>query len=416
MSSILEEDAEEKLEVIVPLHSRKKVIGGVRLISSLSEAKSYLNKKKEWTFILTFSSIFVILIIISLSFKRLVGNPLQKLVDAMLQAEKGELEVEVNIKSQDELGMLGRRFNKMIKTIRETYEQNVLLFSKVNKFNEKLKKRIEEATQELVKRNEELRLLNEALFQSQKQLSQAEKLAALGKVTATMAHQIGTPLNTISGYIQLILQDGNLTPKDRRRLEIIESKIDRLSESIKNILSYTRQPRLQLKPLNVNQVFEELIHFSEPWLKSKNINLVYSLSPEIPLILGNYTLLQTLFLNLITNAVEAMPGGGILEINIRKIKISSEDGEFLEISIKDSGIGITEESKKKIFELFYTTKKIGEGTGLGLAICEDIIKEHSGRLEVKSEFGKGSIFSVFIPGIQGEETHEQKQISHTHCG
>jgi signal transduction histidine kinase len=399
---------EGRLEVIVPLHLGKKVIGAIRVISSLLEVQNYLKVKKQRTFILTFSSIFIILLILSLFFRRLVTNPLNRLINAMSRAENGDLEIEVDIKNKDELGILGKHFNKMLKTIRETYEQNILLLSKVNQFNEELKRKVEEATLELAKRNEELKLLNEALFQSQRQLSQAEKLAALGKVTATMAHQIGTPLNSISGYIQLILQDGDLNPKDRKRLEIIESQLDRLSDSVKNILSFTRQPKPELKPLNINNILEELIHLSEPWLKSKNINLISSLLPDIPLILGDSTHLQTLFLNLMTNAVDAMPNGGTLEIKTQK-KLNpdhSDNGEFLEISIKDTGIGITEESKKKIFDPFYTTKKIGEGTGLGLAICEDIIKEHSGRLEVYSEVGKGSTFFIFIPAIKGGEVHE----------
>lgn len=409
-SSIIKDNGEKRLEVIVPLHAGKRVIGGVRIISSLHEAQSYLNRKKEWTFILTFSSIFVILIILSLSFKRILGNPLRRLVEAMSQAEKGYLETQVNIQSEDELGILGMHFNKMLKTIRDANEQNIILLSQISKFNEELTKRIEEATFELARRNEELRLLNEALFKSQRELSHAEKLAALGKVSATLAHQIGTPLNSISGYIQLILQEGNLIPKDRKRLEVVESQLDRLADSVKNILSYTSQPKPQFKPLNINNIFEELINLSGPWLHARNIKLNSSLNPEVPLILGDVTHLQTLFLNLITNAVDAMPEGGTLEIKTRSISSSSfsEKGEFLEVSITDTGIGITEESKKRIFDPFFTTKKAGEGTGLGLAICEDIIKEHSGRLEVVSEVGKGSTFTIFIPGFKGNEVYEQK--------
>ena len=319
----------------------------------------------------------------------------------MSRAEKGDLEAEAHIRSQDELGELGRHFNRMLKTIRETHEQNVQLLSQVNQFNEELTRKIEAATSELAKRNEELKLLNEALFESQRQLSQSEKLAALGQVTATMAHQIGTPLNSISGYIQLMLQEGNLPPTDRDRLKIIESQLDRLADSVKNLLSFTRQPKPQLRPLNVNGVLEELIHLSEPWLHARKVKLFSSLSSDLPLVLGDPTQLQTLFLNLITNALDAMHDGGSLTIKTQEI--SFRNGKWLEISITDTGIGITEESKKRIFEPFFTTKKMGEGTGLGLAICEKIVKEHSGRLEVESEVGKGSTFSVLIPVFQGNE-------------
>jgi len=278
-----------------------------------------------------------------------------------------------------------------------------------SQFNEEHAQEINGATSELAHRNEDLRLLNEALFESQRQLSHSEKLAAVGQVTATMAHQIGTPLNSISGYIQLIRQDGNLQPKDQDRLRIVESQLDRLADSVKNLLSFTRQPKPQLKSLEVNEVLEELIRLNEPWFLARNVRLVTHLSPNLPPVSGDPTQLRTLFLNLITNALDAMPKGGALTIRTRDIShpLSPGAGRWLEISISDTGIGITEESKKRIFEPFFTTKKMGEGTGLGLAICEKIIKEHSGRIELESEVGKGSTFFISLPVFERGETDEQ---------
>jgi signal transduction histidine kinase len=404
VSGIREMGDERLIEVTVPHHAGKKVIGGIRVASSLDEARSYMSKKRDRAIVLTFSSILIILITLTLFFRKLVGNPIQKLVEAMSRAEKGDLEAEARISSRDELGELGRNFNQMLKTIRETHEQNVHLLAQVNQFNEELTQKIEAATSELAKKYEELELLNEALFESQRQLSQSEKLTALGQVAATMAHQIGTPLNSISGYLQLMLQDGNLQPRDRERLKIIESQLDRLTDSVKNLLSFTRQPKPQLKPLDMNAILEELIHLSEPWLLAKNVRLTTSLFPNLPSVLGDSTHLQALFLNLITNALDAMPQGGMLAIKTRQVldPQPSGNGAWVEVTLADTGIGITEESKKRIFDPFFTTKKIGEGTGLGLAICNQIIKEHSGKLEFESEVGKGSTFAVFIP-IPGRE-------------
>jgi two-component system NtrC family sensor kinase len=409
LSSLHDLGEEKWLEVVVPLHLGTKVTGGIRLVSSLDEVQSFLSKKRNRAMILTFFSIFVILITQTFLFGRLVGDPIQRLVEAMSRAEKGDLEAEAHIQGEDELGRLGRNFNRMLRTIRETHEQNIQLLSQVNQFNEELTRKIEAATSELAKRNEELRLLNEALFESHRQLGQSEKLAAVGQVTAAMAHQIGTPLNSISGYIQLILQDGNLQSKDRDRLQIIESQLDRLADSVKNLLSFTRQPKPQLKSLDINGMLEELIRLSEPGFLARNVKPSMHLSPDLPPILGDPTHLQTLFLNLITNALDAMPQGGVLTIKTRQVPspFSSEDGGWLEISVTDNGIGITEESKKRIFDPFFTTKKMGEGTGLGLAICEKIIKEHSGSIEVESEVGKGSTFLISIPVIEGNETDEQ---------
>jgi len=409
LSSLHDVGEEKRLEVTVPLHQGTKVIGGIRLVSSLEEAQAFLGKKRDRAVILTFLSILVILITLTIFFGKLVGDPIQKLVEAMSRAEKGDLETEAHIQSEDELGQLGRNFNRMLRTIRETHEQNIQLLRQVSQFNEELTGRIEAATSELAKRNEQLRLLNEALFESQRQLSQSEKLAAVGQVTAAMAHQIGTPLNSISGYLQLILQDGNLQSKDQGRLKIIESQLDRLADSVKNLLSFTRQPKPQLKSLEVNEVLEELIHLSEPWFLARNVKLAKHLSPNLPPILGDPTHLQTLFLNLITNALDAMPKGGVLTIKTRQRlpSPSPKEERWLEIAMTDTGIGITEESKKRIFEPFFTTKKMGEGTGLGLAICEKIIKDHSGRIEIESEVGKGSTFLISLPVLERNETDEQ---------
>jgi two-component system, NtrC family, sensor kinase len=409
LSSLHDVGEEKWLEVIVPLHLGTKAVGGIRLASSLDEAQSFLNKKRNRAIILTFFSSLVILITLTILFGRLVGNPIQRLVEAMSRAEKGDLEAEAQIQSEDELGKLGRNFNRMLGTIRETHEQNIELIRQVNQFNEELTRRIEAATSELARRNEELKLLNEALFASQRQLSQSEKLAAVGQATAEVGHHIGTPLNSISGYIQLILQDGKLLPKDQDRLKIIESQLDKIADWVNNLLSFTRQPKPQLKSLDVNDVLEELIHLSEPWFLARNVKLSTHLSPGLPPVLGDSTHIQTLFLNLITNALDAMPQGGVLTIETQQVSppLSSGDGRWLEISIADTGIGITEESRKRIFDPFFTTKKMGEGTGLGLAICEKIIKEHSGTMKVRSEVGKGSTFSISIPVFEGSELDEQ---------
>ncbi len=408
-SSLMEVEGEERLEVVVPLHAGARVVGGVRVISSLNEVQSYLNQRVRWTLILTLSSIFLIWMMLLLLFKGMVGNPIKRLVEAMSKAEKGNLEAEASIQSRDELGELGRHFDQMIKTIRETHDQNIQLLSQVNRFNEELTEKIQEATSELARRNEELKLLNEALFESQRQLGQSEKLAALGQVTAMMAHQIGTPLNSISGYIQLLLQDGALQSPDRDRLKIIESQLDRLADSVRNLLSSTSQPKRRLKLLNVAELLEELFRLSEPWFRARNVKLFSSFSPKLPSVLGDSVTLQTLFLNLMTNALDAMPHGGSLTVKAQQIPslTTSENGKWLEISITDTGIGIPEESKKKIFDPFFTTKRMGDGTGLGLSICEKIVRDHSGRLEVKSEVGKGSTFLVLLPVYEGKEKDEQ---------
>jgi methyl-accepting chemotaxis protein len=166
LSSLHDVGEEKWLEVMVPLHLGTKVVGGIRLVSSLDEAQRFLSKKRDRAIILTFLSMLVILITLTVLFGKLVGDPIQKLVEAMSRAEKGDLETEADIRSEDELGKLGRNFNRMLRTIREAHEQNIQLLRQVSQFNEELTRKIEAATSELAKRNEDLRLLNEALFES----------------------------------------------------------------------------------------------------------------------------------------------------------------------------------------------------------------------------------------------------------
>lgn len=397
-------DDERLLEVIIPIRSGKKVIGAIRVSSSYEEANRYLSRKRIRALILTLASILFIFAALALFFRKLVGDPVRKIVDAMAEAENGNLMAEAPVLSRDEIGELARNFNQMLQRIRETHQQNVQLLAQVNQFNEELSRKIHAATSELAGRNEELKLLNEALFDSQRKLGQSEKLAALGQVTAIMAHQMGTPLNSISGYIQLMLREGNPQGKEAERLKIINSQLDRLAESVRSLLTFTRPPKPLFKPLQVNAVLEELIRLSEPWLQARNITISNQLQPDLPQILGDPIHLQTLFLNIITNALDAMPAGGTLTLATRQIQSSpsSENKVFIEIQIIDTGVGIPAESKQKIFEPFFTTKDLGKGTGLGLSICSQIIQEHWGWIEVESHEGKGSAFSIRIPVYPGE--------------
>jgi signal transduction histidine kinase len=276
------------------------------------------------------------------------------------------------------------------------------MLARISQFNEELTRRVEEATKELAQRNEELRIANESLFQAQRKLVQAEKLSALGHMAATMAHEIGTPLNSISGYIQLMLMEGNHSEVMTRRLKIIESQLDRLTQTIRNLLNSTRQPAPKLEPLDINQVLEEVINLTQPGLTSRGILLVREMTAGLPYIQGDPMLLQQVFLNLINNALDAMSTGGTLTIGT-KITSLSEEARYIEVVVADTGVGMSEEVRKKATEPFFTTKEPGKGAGLGLAICDEIIRSHGGKLLVESALGKGSTMRVMLPITSTEE-------------
>jgi two-component system NtrC family sensor kinase len=233
-------------------------------------------------------------------------------------------------------------------------------------------------------------------------LVQAEKLSALGHVAATVAHEIGTPLNSISGYIQLMLTEGAGSEVMAKRLRIIESQLDRLAQIIRNLLHSTRQPEPQLQALNINQLLEAMGNLTQPGMSLRGIHLIWQLFASLPLVAGDPGLLQQVFLNLITNAIDAMPQGGVLTISTSPGLGVSQNGHFVEVAVQDSGSGMSEEVKRKAVEPFFTTQEPGKGAGLGLAICDEIIRSHHGKLEIESQEGKGSIIRVQLPALSTE--------------
>jgi signal transduction histidine kinase len=388
VSTLRQNEDESLWEILAPLHLGRKIIGGIRIVASLQEADEYLAKKRTNTILFTLLSVAVLIFILTLFFSRAVNRPIQRLVRAMSEAEAGRLNVEVSIRSRDEIGLLGDHFNRML--------------ARLSQFNEELTRRIEAATRELAEKNEELRLANESLYQAQLKLVQAEKLSALGQMAATMAHEIGTPLNSISGYIQLMLTEGGESEVTARRLKIIESQLERLTQIIRNLLQSTKQPMPKLRPLNVNQLLENLISLTHPGVARQGIRLQRQLQDSLPPVAGDPELLQQVFLNLMTNAIDAMPEGGVLTVATSPLGPPSSNGRAVEVVIMDNGMGMSEEVRQKAREPFFTTKEPGKGAGLGLAICEEIIRSHHGRMEIESREGRGSAIRVQLP-VYSEE-------------
>jgi signal transduction histidine kinase len=388
VSTLTNKNNQSCWEILAPLHVGRRIVGGIRILTSLEEAEIFLANKRTRTLLFTLISVAILILILTFFFSRAINRPIQRLVRAMSEAEEGKLNVEVPIGSKDELGLLADHFNRML--------------SRINQFNEELTRRVETATRELAQRNEELRLANESLFQAQRQLVQAEKLSALGHVAATVAHEIGTPLNSISGYIQLMLMEGAGSEVVGRRLRIIESQLDRLAQIIRNLLNSTRQPEPQLQALNINQLLEAMGNLTQPGMSLRGIHLIWQLYASLPPVAGDPGLLQQVFLNLITNAIDALPQGGVLTISTSPSLGVSQNGHFVEVTVQDSGSGMSEEVKRKAVEPFFTTKEPGKGAGLGLAICNEIIRSHHGKLEIESQEGKGSTIRLQLPAFSAE--------------
>ena len=224
----------------------------------------------------------------------------------------------------------------------------------------------------------------------QQQLLTSEKLASIGLLSAGVAHEINTPLTGISSYIQM-LQKKLADPHYAQILEKVEAQTDRVAKIVKNLLTFARSPSdASFQRVDLKQSLEEILSLIDYKLKTMNIRLALDLAP-VPGVYAQGERLQQVFINIILNALDAMPQGG--ELGIR---LAFEDGAAV-VRISDTGTGIRPEHLSRIFDPFFTTKGVGKGTGLGLSISYAIVKEHDGHIEVRSEPGRGSTFTITLP-------------------
>ncbi len=221
------------------------------------------------------------------------------------------------------------------------------------------------------------------------QLMISEKLASLGLLTAGIAHEINTPLTGISSYVQLLLKSST-NSADREIAEKIEAQIERVAKMVKSLLSFSRGEKGQIKKFPLRNCIGDILTLLDYRLKKQSIDLKINIPEDIE-IWGELDKLQQVFLNIISNAIDAMADGGTLKVE------SERRGNDVLIKISDTGIGIKKEHLNRIFEPFFTTKGYGRGTGLGLSISYQIVKEHNGEIIVESEYDKGTTFTITLP-------------------
>jgi two-component system NtrC family sensor kinase len=228
----------------------------------------------------------------------------------------------------------------------------------------------------------------------EEQMTQTEKLTSLGLLAAGVAHEVNTPLAVISNYIQMLAKQ---MPEDDPRHNLIDKIVKqtfRASEIVNNLLNFSRTGAAELADIDVNRVVEETLSLVAHPLKTSQIHIVKQLGESLPPVRGSANKLQQVFLNLFLNARDAMPAGGMLEI-----RTAAHNGS-VEVEVADTGAGIPREHIHRIFDPFFTTKSNGRGTGLGLSVSYGIIKEHAGKIDVRSTPGKGTSFHVEFPAIR----------------
>jgi len=237
------------------------------------------------------------------------------------------------------------------------------------------------------------------LEDNQESLLQARKIAALGTFTAGIAHELNNPINNISLTAETLIEDhGPGLPEDARELaRDIVAQAERAGDIVRNLLDFSRTEQPAFNRLSPGQVVASTVSLVKNQVMISGVRLVSDVPENLPLVRGDMRNLQQVFMNLLLNAVQATPPGGLITLTAW----AGLDG-FVRFAVRDTGSGIRPEVLEHIFEPFYTTKEVGRGTGLGLSVTYAIIKRHGGRIEVESVVGKGTVFTVFLPQDTGQ--------------
>ena len=355
-----------------PIRNVHDEIVGMLYVGMLEKPYKDTTARVMLTFILmAFLCVVLLLIILYFSTTKII-HPLKKMVVATEEIARGDLSHKVTVNSKDEIGYLAESFNQMTLKLKTANEQLV-------DWGKTMEEKVKERTAELTKMHA--------------QLVQSEKLASLGKLSASIAHEINNPLGGILIYSHLLLEDTAEHSPYYQNLKKIAQETSRCKDIVKGLLEFARPKEPQKSLLEVNEILERSLSIMENQELFQNIRIKKIYASPLPKIVADSAQLQQVFMNIILNAAEAMNGDGVLTLSTS----AKEEDSSIEIKFSDTGPGIKEEDRKRLFEPFFSTKEGGKGTGLGLAISYSIIQKHRGTIEVQTELGKGSTFNVRLP-------------------
>ena len=345
------EGDERLLEVRVPLHISTKFWGTLALGYSLAPIEQEL-RDLTWNLVQVTLLLMLGNSILTMLYVESLIRPILRLHQTMKRAGEGDLAARVWARPADEVGELGEAFNRMMDELEEARER-------------------EKARHAL--------------------LAHTEKMAAVGTLAAGVAHEVNNPLGGILNCIENMRADPDDREMRDRYLGLITDGLHRIERTVANLLDFSRRREIRPEPTSLNHCLLHVTQLVDYQLRKGRVELCLDLDPGEPTILADHFQIEQLFLNLVLNAVQAMPGGGTLTLRTRP----RTDQVLAEV--RDTGVGIPPDIRQRIFDPFYTTRPVGEGTGLGLAVSDSIVVGHGGRIEVESTPGEGSVFRVVLP-------------------
>ena len=357
----------------------QQVLGVLDTNVSLARADTNLRESSLRMLVYTLVAMALIAVLSGIFVWRVVHIPVKKLTAGTERLAHGQLGYQLDIVSRDELGELALSFNQMSRQLREAREET-------DAWAQTLEARVEEKTRELKHAHE--------------QVMQSEKMASIGKLAATVAHEINNPLAGILTYAKLLRKwldrerwDAQRRDEVRSSLELIESESRRCGDIVRNLLSFSRSAPMNLQWADLNQVVDRCLRLVQHQTELSNVQLQRQLAEDLPQVQCDPAQIEQLLLALMINAIEAMPHGGNLWVRSRMVpQIGS-----VQLEVQDDGVGIPADILPNLFEPFFTTKERGHGVGLGLAISKGIVERHRGRIDVDSKPGQGTKFIVTLP-------------------
>jgi two-component system NtrC family sensor kinase len=352
----------------------KQVLGVVDIAMSLEDEDRAVAALGRTTTLWSAIGILVLATTVGWFVRRSVIRPVGEILAGTERVAQGDFDHAVRMRRTDEIGRLASSFNEMTTSLLQARGD-------LQRLNENLERQVEDRTQ--------------ALRSAQAQLVQSEKMSSLGKLAASVAHEINNPLAGILTYAKLLIrthEEGELTEKAReasvRNLRLVQRETERCSAIVRNLLDFARQRPPSLKDVDVGAVVEEALTLLSHRLRMQNVALARDL-PPLPPVKADFGQLRQSFVNIALNACEAMSKGGTLTVTARVV------GSNVEVRVGDTGPGIPPEHLAHIFDPFFTTKE--KGTGLGLSVVYGIIERHAGTLDIESQLGQGTTVRVRLP-------------------
>lgn len=350
---------------------------------SLASLQQFRTRGRRVTLWFTPAAILLLTVLVDALARRLIHQPIARIRDTMRRAGARDFTARAEVVREDEIGSVAVGLNDMLERL-----QN---------FNVALQERVEEATSALRIRNQELVDSYERGLLLREALARAEQLAAVGQMAASVAHQVGTPLNLISGYVQVMQQEVAGDPKTARRLQIVQEQIGKVAAVVRTLLDHSRRPGPR-RPTELGALLLRVADVARPKLDAAHITLALDVPADLPSIAADAEELELAILNLVTNSLDAMPDGGTLRLEARR------DAGRMRIAVSDTGRGIPADLLPRVFEPWVTTKPAGRGTGLGLSITRDAIARLGGTIAADSVPGHRTTFTIELPLTDRAET------------